>query len=45
MVIEDLGNGCFRLTVEGGRVRDKRTLRTYREVICTERNVRYFEAV
>lgn len=44
MVIEDLGDGYFQLTNPNGKVRDKRTNRKYRIVVCSERNVRYFEA-
>jgi len=44
MNIEDLGDGYCKLTVDGGKVRDTRTGRKYRTVVCTERNVQYFEA-
>ena len=43
MTIEDIGDGYFKLTVAGGKVRDTRTNRKYRQVICSERNVKYFE--
>lgn len=42
MVVEPIGNGYVRLTNPGGRVVDTRTNRKYREVVCSERNVRYF---
>ena len=43
MNIEQLADGYIRLTVTGGRVRDIRTRRTYRVVVCQAGNVRYFE--
>lgn len=44
MNIEDLGDGSYRLTVEGGKVRDTRNNRVYKTVVCFERNIKYFEA-
>lgn len=45
MVVEDMGDGYFKLTAPGSKVRDKRTGRKYKTVVCSERNVQYFEAV
>lgn len=42
--VEDLGDGFYRLTNPEGKVRDVRTNRRYSAVVCSERNVRYFEA-
>ena len=44
MNIEQLEDGYCKLTVSGGKVRDTRTGRKYRTVVCKEENVRYFEA-
>lgn len=43
MVITDMGDGFVKLRVPGGKVRDIRTQRTYRTVICREEDVRHFE--
>lgn len=43
LVIKDMGDGYFKLKVTGGKVRDTRTDRTYRTVICKEHDIQYFE--
>lgn len=43
MRIKDLVDGYVRLSVTGGKIRDSRTGRTYRSVICKEADIRYFE--
>ena len=42
MNLEELESGYYRITVDGGRVLDTRTQRTYKQVICSERNLRFF---
>ncbi len=41
MTIREIGDGFYRIT--GGRIRDRRTNRTYRTVICKESDIKYFE--
>lgn len=43
MTITDMGDGYFKLKVQGGKIRDTRTDRVYRTVICKEHDIRYFE--
>lgn len=43
MNVEQLEDGYVRLTVDNGKVRDTRTNRKYKTVICSERAMRYFE--
>ena len=43
MRTKELGDGYVRLSVSGGKIRDSRTGRTYRSVICKEGDVHYFE--
>lgn len=43
MTITDMGDGFFKLKVTGGKIRDSRTNRTYRTVICKEADIKYFE--
>ena len=44
MNVEQLEDGMVRLTVTGGKVRDRRTNRKYRVVVCSEGNMKHFEA-
>lgn len=44
MQYEELDDGYVKLTNPGGKVRDIRTGRKYRTVICKAENTRYFEA-
>ena len=43
MTITNMGDGYFKLKVQGGKVRDTRTQRTYRTVVCKEHDIQYFE--
>ena len=40
----DMGDGYWKLKVQGGKLRDTRTNRTYRTVIVKEHDIQYFEA-
>ena len=40
----DMGDGYWKLKVNGGKLRDTRTDRTYRTVICKEHDIQFFEA-
>lgn len=42
MTIREIGDGFYRIT--GGRIRDRRTGRTYRTVVCSEEQLDRFEA-
>ena len=42
MILEELESGYYKIYVPDGRVLDTRTQRTYRQVICSERNLRFF---
>jgi hypothetical protein len=43
MNVEHLEDGYVKLTVNGGKVRDIRTNRKYKTVVCIEQNMKYFE--
>ena len=38
----DMGDGYWKLKVQGGKLRDTRTNRTYRTAIVKEHDIQYF---
>lgn len=42
MTITDMGDGYFKFKVNGGKLRDMRTNRTYRTAIVKEHDICYF---